>query len=212
MIEAERDLGLKETKGSRHNPRVVEMFAESGHPWVKDDETAWCSAAMNSWMVRAGMVGTGSLAARSWLTWGKSLNKAVKPGAIAVFKRGNSTWQGHVGILTGGETKTHVEVLGGNQKDAVNTNWYQKSKLLDTRWPVTKGNSRTIKLASAQGIGAAAVATSQAADIKDNVTRMMEGLSFNPVYVLLGAVCVVGVLAAAWFFYDRNQKIKEYGV
>ena len=50
---AYKDLGLKEIRGKKDNPRVVEMFAESGHAWVRDDETAWCAAAVGSLSTRS---------------------------------------------------------------------------------------------------------------------------------------------------------------
>jgi len=167
FAEAMKDLGLKEIGGERDNPRVVEMFAQSGHPWVNDDETAWCAAAVGAWLKQAGYVGTGSLAARSYLKWGKSLNKKVVPGAIAVFKRGNSSWQGHVAICTGKETRTHMQVLGGNQRNAVNMRMYPKNKLLDTRWPSVPSNSRTIKAQIAT------LSSGSAAAISETVTTYL---------------------------------------
>lgn len=39
---AEAYLGLEEFPGARHNQQILNMFAESGHGWVEDDETPWC--------------------------------------------------------------------------------------------------------------------------------------------------------------------------
>ena len=39
--------GIKEVVGPNANPEILAMFSEIGFDWVKDDETAWCSAAMN---------------------------------------------------------------------------------------------------------------------------------------------------------------------
>jgi uncharacterized protein (TIGR02594 family) len=207
LDEAEKDLGIKEIPGRRHNPRVVEMFAQSGHPWVTDDETAWCSAAMNAWVKQAGMVGTGSLAARSWLQWGKSLNKKVKRGAIAVFKRGNSSWQGHVAVCTGKETRTHVEVLGGNQRNAVNVRMYPKSKLLDTRWPSTLRNSRTVKASA----GAAGTATAlMAADVAGMVQPAAEAFDWDGARYIVIA-CIMIIAFAGLIVYFRWDDIKEKG-
>jgi uncharacterized protein (TIGR02594 family) len=208
LDEALKDVGLKEVPGKRHNPKIVAMFAEAGHAWVKDDETAWCSAAANAWMSRAGIVGTGSLAARSWLTWGKSLNKQIRPGAVAVFTRGDPKgWQGHVAFCTGKETRTHIEVVGGNQRNAVTTDMYQKSRLLDTRWPSTAGNSRTVKaqvtsLASIGGGVVSDVAT-QFLPIAQETASYFDWAK----YVAFG----VGAIAAIATIIYRIQDIREKG-
>lgn len=126
-------VGLKEIVGSRHEPKVVQFFADAGHSWVKDDETAWCAAFANAMLKRAGVEGTNSLAARSFLQWGQKLT-TPRVGCIVVFKRGTSSWQGHVGFYVG-ETKTHIRVLGGNQGNAVSIASYNKKSLLGYRWP-----------------------------------------------------------------------------
>lgn len=134
MAEARALIGLKEIVGSKHEPRIVKFFADAGHPWVKDDETAWCAAFVNAMLKRVGIEGTGSLAARSFLDWGEKLDKP-RVGCIVVFSRGNPKgWQGHVGFYVG-EDKTYVHVLGGNQSNAVNISRYSKARLLGYRWP-----------------------------------------------------------------------------
>lgn len=134
MAEARALVGLKEIVGSEHEPRIVKFFADAGHAWVKDDETAWCAAFANAMLKRAGLDGTGSLAARSFLEWGDKLD-APRVGCIVVFWRGSKTsWQGHVGFYVG-EDKTHIKVLGGNQGNAVTIGRYAKSRLLGYRWP-----------------------------------------------------------------------------
>jgi len=205
LDEAKKDLGIKEVRGNRHNPRVLEMFHQAGHGWVHDDETAWCSAAMNAWMEQAGYKGTGSLAARSWLTWGKPVEK-VKPGAIAVFSRGKSSWQGHVAICTGKETRTHLEVLGGNQRNAVNVRMYPKSKLLGLRWPSTMRNSRTVK-AQLGILGSGSIA--YAADIAGQVQPVASEFdSWETVRYVAIACGVILVVATLWF---RYQDLVEKG-
>ncbi len=127
------DLGLQEIVGGTHNPRIIEMFAKSGHSWVQDDETAWCAAAMNTWLLEGGLRGTGKLNARSFLDWAVEHTGKPEKGIVAVFERGNSAWQGHVAFCTGRETATHIEVLGGNQQNQVNKQWKPKKQLLGLR-------------------------------------------------------------------------------
>lgn len=136
LAKARELVGLKEIVGSSHESKVVAFFAEAGHPGVKDDETAWCAAFANAMLKRAGYTGTGLLNARSFLNWGEPLSKP-RHGCIAVFKRGNSAWQGHVAFYVG-ETPTHVRILGGNQSNAVSITTNPKTGLLGYRWPKQK--------------------------------------------------------------------------
>lgn len=152
---AKSEEGTKEIKGKRHNPKVLAYFADAGFSGIKDDETAWCAGFANAMLERAGYAGSKSLAARSFLNWGKKLSRP-KMGCIVVFKRGNSSWQGHVGFYAG-ETKKYIYVLGGNQRNEVNVSRYPKSKFLGYRWPSTMAGSRTVK-AAASGAGGTGMA------------------------------------------------------
>lgn len=134
-------LGTKEVRGKKHNPDIVQMFADVGHPEVKDDETAWCAAAVGSALVATSLpipaVKT-NLLARSYCVHGVACDP--KPGAIAVWPRGNSAWQGHVNIVEDVRTykgKTQVRCIGGNQNNAITlTDWTDVSKALAFRWPI----------------------------------------------------------------------------
>uniref|UniRef100_UPI0026303FB4 C40 family peptidase n=1 Tax=Marivita sp. TaxID=2003365 RepID=UPI0026303FB4 len=54
-------------------------------------------------------------------------------GDIVIFTRGDpSGWQGHVGFFVR-KTAASIEVLGGNQADAVNIKRYAKTRLLGIR-------------------------------------------------------------------------------
>ena len=124
--------GVKEIVGKNHNPIVLKYFNETGHEWVKDDETAWCSAFANWVCKKAGLEYSGALNARSWLNVGCEV-EAPKLGDIAIFSRGNPNgWQGHVGFFIR-ETKNWVYVLGGNQANQVKISAYPKSRLLEFR-------------------------------------------------------------------------------
>jgi len=124
--------GIKETVGKLHNKEVLKYFLETGHDWVRDDETAWCSAFVNWVCMKAELAKSGKLNARSWLTVGE---KATEPklGDIVVFWRSSpSSWKGHVGFFIR-ETKNWVYVLGGNQNNSVNIKAYPKNRLLQYR-------------------------------------------------------------------------------
>lgn len=131
---AEKDIGMKEIKGRRHNKKVLSMFKDVGHDEIDNDETSWCAAAVGSWLERAGIPGTGSLAARSYQKWGFGVELAdAKPGDVVVFWRVDpNSWQGHVGLYVS-HNDTHVQVLGGNQSNQVKISNYPVDRLLAVR-------------------------------------------------------------------------------
>lgn len=129
---AKAEVGTVEWKKG-DNPKVVAYFKDAGHPQVSDDETAWCAAFVGAMLRRAGFESTGSLAARSYLNWGEPVDRrAAREGDIAVFTRGNSTWQGHVAFFVKDNGDT-ISVLGGNQSNAVNVRPYAANRLLGIR-------------------------------------------------------------------------------
>jgi uncharacterized protein (TIGR02594 family) len=203
------DLGLKEVPGSKHNPRVLQMYKDSGHAWVKDDETAWCAAAVGSWLKKAGQPGTNSLAARSYCQWGKKTSNP-KRGDIVIFARG-SGWQGHVALYLG-EESGRVWHIGGNQSNAVTVTSTPRSKVLDFRTPVTALNSRT-----SQGVIAASAGTvgmsvggfgEQMQTHIDQASGVFLGLgAISPWFMLVGGVLTLGGIG--WAAYARYSDWKE---
>lgn len=133
LVAAFSMLGLKEIVGGEHEPEVVQFFADAGHGWVKDDETAWCAAFAHAMLGRAGIEGTGSLAARSYEKWGEPTNDPQR-GDVVIFKRGNQGWQGHVAFFLR-KVGTRIWVIGGNQSNAVTVASYSESSLLGYRRP-----------------------------------------------------------------------------
>jgi uncharacterized protein (TIGR02594 family) len=133
LSEAWRELGQREVPGAVDNARVVAMYRDAGHGELQHDETAWCAAFAGACLVRAGLKGSGSLMARSYLSWGEDAHEP-RTGAIAVLSRGGDPALGHVGLLIG-ETEDSVILLGGNQGDAVSVAAFPRSRLLGLRWP-----------------------------------------------------------------------------
>lgn len=205
LTNARKLVGLKEIVGSRHEPEVVEFFAEAGHPEIHDDETAWCAAFANAMLRRAGYAGTGSLAARSFLTWGEALSEP-KLGCITVFKRGNSTYQGHVAFFLR-DLGNSVEILGGNQGNAVSVITKSKDDLLGYRWPVVTAAPITQKVATgketAKAAGGVAVGTGIAAGAKAAVDAGWGVMEWS----LLA--CAIIILAGVIFFGWRWWKARR---
>lgn len=125
---------IKEVAGSSANPRIVEYLKSTNLDSVsaESDETAWCSAFVNWCVEQSGHGGTDSAWARSWLKWGKELEKPVK-GCIAVFKRPPNPSSGHVAFFVA-ETNAHIKVLGGNQSNSVSIAEYPADRLISYRY------------------------------------------------------------------------------
>lgn len=195
------ELGVSEIDGKVARPRILEYFAAAGHSEVKSDETAWCSAFVNFCIEKAGLRGTMSLAARSWLRWGKPCDP--QPGAIGIWPRGKSHWQGHVAIVKEVKGK-RVKVVGGNQGNAVTEKWFDIDTALGFRWPSTMATSRTAKAAIA---GTASTGASffleqaqQAKDVASDLQQYIEWASY--------AVVVLTIVCFGLVIYYRWQGIK----
>lgn len=197
---AEGEIGVKERKGKAHNPVILGYYEEAGHPYIDNDEVPWCAAFVGAMLKRAGLKGTGALTARSYLNWGKPLKKP-KEGAIMVFKRGNSSWQGHVAFYVK-EDKTHYHVLGGNQSNAVNISRYPKTSLLGIRWPTSFATSRTVAAqvvsASAATAGTVLTAVHQSTEPLQPVVEQSASVWEGAVYVALG-ISLISALATIFF-------------
>ena len=126
-MELMKFYGLAEIPGPVDNAIIVEWFKELGYPNIQDDETAWCSLALNIAAKRANLPYTGKLDARSWMKIGKQvLHPNV--GNVVVFWRGElSGWQGHVGLFAGlSPDGNQIYTLGGNQGNLLNIRAYPK--------------------------------------------------------------------------------------
>lgn len=211
---AQADIGTWEYADG-HNPKVLQYFADVGHSWVQDDETAWCAAFVGAMLKRTGMPHTGKLNARSYQYWGDevTLNEA-REGDIVVFWRGTPDgWQGHVGFFVR-RAGDNIEVLGGNQKNQVNVTTYSVDRLLSVRRapntqqpsPVRVASgpqrrsptqSRTVQASGAQvvtavGGGAGAIAA-------------LDGTAQIVALAVFGAVA----LLAVWVMRERLRKWAE---
>ena len=145
-------LGLKEVPGDADNPDILAMYARVGHGWVEHDEVAWCAAFVGSCLEPAGERSTRSLTARSYLDWGVPVELAdAQTGDIVIFKRGSSSWQGHVGFFVESRGAS-IAVLGGNQKDSVSVATYAREDLLGIRRAGDVAPSVTMPLARVQSL------------------------------------------------------------
>lgn len=202
---ARAELGVKEIAGAQHNPVVLGYFRDAGFPEIDNDETAWCAGFVNAMLERAGYAGSKSLAARSFLSWGKPVTTPY-PGCVVVFSRGDPrSWQGHVGIYIG-EIGGQIQVLGGNQGNEVSIAQYPRANLLGYRAPVTGGSSRTMR-AAALGIATAGAAGTAILDSETQllgVNAVLRDLGVSmPGLAVLAAILQIAVFATiVWARWD----------
>jgi uncharacterized protein (TIGR02594 family) len=205
---ARADLGIKEIVGKQHNPAVLNYFRDAGFPEIDDDETAWCAGFANAMLQRCGYSGSKSLAARSFLTWGKELSKPY-PGCVVIFWRVSPrSWQGHVAFYLS-ETATHIKVIGGNQSNSVSVEEYPKSQLLGYREPITALNSRTTK-AAALGIMSAGATGTAILDSQTQIVGIIAvlkdlGTTMPQIVMITSALSILAYMAIIYARYDDNK-------
>jgi uncharacterized protein (TIGR02594 family) len=127
---AKGELGQAEVAGRANNPRIVE-YGQSVRGHITSDETRWCSTFANWVMQKAGIPGTGSAAALSWLKWGREL-PAPAVGSLAVIDWGNN--KGHVGFVVG-RSGDCIVLAGGNQHDQVRYTAFRLNQIASFRVP-----------------------------------------------------------------------------
>jgi uncharacterized protein (TIGR02594 family) len=127
-------IGTKEVPGSGDNPVILDWARQVGGNIEKEythDAIPWCALAVNFWLAKAGLKGTGTLWALDFAQWGDKLpGPAV--GAIAPMKRNGG---GHVPIVVGRDQSGNLMCVGGNQSDAVNIKPFDPARVVSFRWP-----------------------------------------------------------------------------
>lgn len=132
LLEMLKVYGLKEISGTKHNPEIVKFFKEIGFSSVTDDETSWCSAALNYFCKKLGYERSGLLTARSWLKVGEEI-KIPEMGDVVVLWRDNKdSWKGHVGLYIS-EDNGLIWILGGNQGNMMSISIYNSNRVLGYR-------------------------------------------------------------------------------
>jgi uncharacterized protein (TIGR02594 family) len=133
MACAVKELGVAQFPAGQSNPRITQ-YHDATNLRGYDDKASWCSSFVNWCLAGAGIEGTGSALARSWLDWGTPL-AAPMPGCIAVLYRDDpASWKGHVGFYLRADAE-HVHLLGGNQLEQVRVHFYLLECVLAYRWP-----------------------------------------------------------------------------
>lgn len=141
MEIAAGELGVHEIRGGE-NKRIIEYHSTTGLA-AKEDEIPWCSSFVNWVMRKAGIEGTGSAAARSWLNWGVALEEP-KEGCVTVIRQKTAGQNKETGSASGyhvaffaGIADNRIKLLGGNQSDSVKLSTFGLGsyQVVGYRWP-----------------------------------------------------------------------------
>lgn len=136
MVIAEKEIGIKEIRGRKHNPRILEYHSKTSYG-AKTDEVPWCSSLIVWVFEKSNIPSTRSAAARSWVEWGEECD--LKRGAVVVLWRGSPTSAyGHVGLYWSEDPANpdRFMMLSGNSSNQVRISSYGKSNIIATRWPI----------------------------------------------------------------------------
>lgn len=140
LVRARDAIGLKEIKGTQHEPEVLAMARDAHLGWIRDDETAWCAVFVCAMLERSRIVSPRNAAARSFQHWGTNMLDdgvvRIPLGAIVVFDRPPNPYQGHVGFAVGFTANSDIVTLGGNQNDSVSITTISHKRLIAARWPI----------------------------------------------------------------------------
>lgn len=134
-ISSELFRRANDTLGMDENEQqaALQEYMRNGGVNIDPAKTAWCAAYVNATLAQAGVSGTGSLMARSFLNWGTAVDTPQK-GDIVVLTRGDPNGaSGHVGIFEGMNEDGTIRILGGNQGNRVSVANYSTANVLGYR-------------------------------------------------------------------------------
>lgn len=132
-------VGLREVKGTKHNPKLIAMldrmgtYSKESKAWWRDDETPWCGLFVGYIMGESGRyVVKEWYRAKEWAS--REMTRLSHPayGCIAVLDRVGG---GHVGFVAGTDSKGRIMLIGGNQGDMVNIAAFDPSRITGYYWP-----------------------------------------------------------------------------
>lgn len=122
LVEAQRDLGMRELVAGALNPAVAAMFHHTDYPRdLVNKKTPWCAAAVCAWLERAGVRSPRTARAANFARYGSEVAlEHAQPGDIVVFGKvdPDAGGSGHVALFWQRRGEL-VDVIGGNQRDRV---------------------------------------------------------------------------------------------
>lgn len=126
------ELGVTELPGPESNPQIVEYLRSINWPEPVNDDFPWGVAFVNWALSEAGLEGTNSPSARSWLEWGVPIR--LRLGCVAVVRTAGDPSAETIGFyLDRGDGQ--LRILAGNVGNAVAIATVPDNAFVDCRWP-----------------------------------------------------------------------------
>lgn len=153
LQEARGLIGTKELPGAASNPVILNWANRLGVRVLgivyDRDSIPWCGLLAAHCITQAGLKPPAiAIRAKAWASWGQALPLGATPpmGAVAVFERQGG---GHVGFVDSVNADGSLNILGGNQGDAVNVRRFGRDRLVALRWPAGVAIGPTARIAAA---------------------------------------------------------------
>lgn len=129
IVAARMHLGVREIKGFRHNPVVVNFWKLARLSGIKNDEVPWCAGFVGAMLESCDIRSARSDSSRAYLDWGEPI-AAPEYGCVVVFRRPGG---GHVGFCVGIDHLGRLIVIGGNQGDSVSIAPFDRARVAGYR-------------------------------------------------------------------------------
>jgi uncharacterized protein (TIGR02594 family) len=131
------EIGQAESPGPKSNPSLLDYRRMAGVDGLagEDGVVPWCALFINAMLAEAGIRGSGSAMARSFVGH-PAFERLEAPmvGCITVISSNRGPASGHVFFYTG-ENGLFFQGLGGNQNDQVSIAMFPKAKRVGHFWP-----------------------------------------------------------------------------
>jgi uncharacterized protein (TIGR02594 family) len=138
QIAAFADIANKYRGDSETRDRgVLQAFFREANINLDPEKTAWCAAFVNAVLAAGGVHGTGSLAASSFLTFGKDDTRSPQKGDIVVIRSNGSPSGMHVGVLDSIDKNGNITLTAGNTGNKVAEETVGPKQVLAVRRPPT---------------------------------------------------------------------------
>lgn len=131
MAEMRRKSGLHEV---RDNSVLSDWLRSFGRYLGNPKDLPWCGDAVETCIAKtlpAEPLPSNPFFAQAWAKFGRDVGSPIV-GSIGVIRWTSSS--GHVGIVAG-ISGDRVNLLGGNQSNAINVSNFPRSKFIAFRWP-----------------------------------------------------------------------------
>jgi uncharacterized protein (TIGR02594 family) len=137
---AQDELKKDVAENNAQSGQIVSYFKATNFGNGATPATPWCGAFAAFCVQQAGLKPpAGAAVAANWKNWGSELpfrSGEIPQGAVVVLSPSEGTGtSGHVGFFNGfAENGKRVQLLGGNQSDALNVKSFLTSRIAAVRW------------------------------------------------------------------------------